>query len=260
MTRRVAMANQKGGVGKTTFAVYTAAAAAALGARVLVGDLDPQCNATTTLAAVPGPYTLAEVLVPGPKTREVVPGSAAAAVVSAGELWPGGIDVLPASLELAAREMDQHEGRERRLQVACEGVWDAYDLVVWDLPPSLGQLTVNGLTSSDEVWVITAPTRYGLDGTAQVMATIDRVRRYYSPDLSLAGIVANAFRERTTEAQARLVELRETYGDLVRDVCPHSEVITKAGGAAAPLEAYGAEGKVAADWFRGFADRLLKAA
>jgi chromosome partitioning protein len=259
MTRRAAMANQKGGVGKTTFVCQTAAAAAALGARVLVGDMDPQCNATTTLDATPGPYTMAEVLNPDPKTKEVVPGSAAAAIVPAGELWPR-LDVIPSSLDLAGREMDQHEGRERRLTVSCEGLWDNYDLVLWDLPPSLGQLTVNGLTASDEVWVITDPTRYGLDGTGQIMSTIDRVRRYYTPDLVLAGIVVNEFDKRTTEAKNRLGELRDTYGEMIRDVCDHTEVITKAGGAAAPLEAYGAEGRKASDWFKAFAERMLQAA
>lgn len=251
------MANQKGGVGKTTFAVYVAAAAAARGARVLVGDVDPQCNATTTLDATPAGYTLAEVLDPDPKTREVVAGSAAAAIVPAGPGWPAGLDVLPAALDLAAREADQHEGREYRLARATEGVLDGYDLVLWDLPPSLGQLTVNGLAAAGEVWVITAPTRYGLEGTAQIMATIDRVQRYYHQGLALAGIVANQYRDRTTEARARLDELRETYGDLVRDVCPWAEVITKAAGAGAPLTAYGAEGREAAAWFDAFAGAQL---
>jgi chromosome partitioning protein len=251
------MANQKGGVGKTTFTVNVAAAACSLGARVLVGDLDPQCNTTSTLDATPGPYTLAEALDPDPKTREVVAGCAASAVVPAGGLWPEGIDVLPASLELASREGDQHPGREMGLGRACEGLFERYDLVVWDLPPSLGLLTVNGLTSTDEVWVVTTPTRFGLDGTAQIMSTIDRVRRYYAPTLELAGIAVNDHRERTTEARARLNELRETYGELVRDVCPHAEVITKAGGACAPLWAYGAEGREPAEWFQAFARRAL---
>jgi len=258
MTKRVAMANQKGGVGKTAVTVNTAAAAAELGARVLVGDMDPQCNTTTTLGAVPGAYTLAEVLDPDPKTREVVAGSAAAAVVPAGQAWPAGIDVLPASLELAGRENDQYEGREQRLARACAGLLQGYDLVLWDLPPSLGQLSVNGLVACDQVWVITEPTRYGLDGTAQVMATIDRVRRYYNPGVELAGIVANKFKRGTTEAQARLTELRDTYADLVRHVCPAMEPITKAGGAASPLSAYGAEGREAAEWFRAFTQPILE--
>ena len=252
------MANQKGGVGKTTFAVYTAAAAAELGMKVLVGDLDPQCNATSTLDATPGDYTLAEVLEPDPKTREVVPGSAAAAVVPSGESWPDGLDVLPGSLELAAREQDQHEGRERRLDIACgQSLLRKYDLVIWDLPPSLGQLTVNGLVAADQVMVVTTPTRYGLDGTAQIMASIDRVKRYYADDLELLGIVVNDYRDWTTESKVRLSELRGTYKGLVREVRSRSEVINKAGGAAAPLAAYGQEGREAADWFRTFADRLM---
>lgn len=222
-----------------------AAALAQRGLRVLVGDLDPQCNTTTTLGPDElGDYTLAEVLDVDPATREVVPGSAQAAIVPAGEAWPAGVDLLPASPALAVREQDTWDGREHRLARACEGVLSAYDAVLWDLPPNIGQMTVNGLTAADEAWIITDPTRYGLDGVALVMGAIDRVQRYHHPALALGRIVINLHESERQEPKFRAAEIRDRYGDLVYDEdLPRSEVVRKATGAAAPLSAYGAEGR-----------------
>ncbi|MFC9941358.1 ParA family protein [Nocardiopsis alba] len=247
MTKTVAIGNQKGGVGKTTTTVNIAAALAARGLRVLVGDLDPQCNTTSTLAPELGPYTLAEVLDVDPSTREVVPGSAAAAIAPAGENWPTGIDVLPASPVLSVREQDTWDGREYRLRRACEGVLEPYDAVLWDLPPNIGQLTVNGLTAADEAWIVTDPTRYGLDGVALIMGAIERVQRYHHPDLTLGQIVINMHEPDRQEPKFRAAEIRERYGDLVLDqTLARAEVLRKASGAAAPVTAYGAEGRVPA--------------
>ncbi|WP_082166862.1 ParA family protein [Nocardiopsis sp. RV163] len=247
MTKQVALGNQKGGVGKTTTTVNIAAALAQRGLRVLVGDLDPQCNTTSTLDCRIGDYTLAEVMDVDPATREVVPGSAAAAIVPAGEAWPTGIDVLPASPTLAVREQDTWDGREHRLSRACEGVLAPYDAVLWDLPPNIGQMTVNGLTAADEAWIITDPTRYGLDGVALIMGAIDRVQRYHHSGLALGQVVINMFEGTRDEPKFRAAEIRDRYGDLVYDQeLVRAEVVRKATGAAAPLVAYGAEGRVPA--------------
>ncbi|MFC7745583.1 ParA family protein [Nocardiopsis composta] len=259
--KRIALGNQKGGVGKTTTTVNLAAAAARLGHRVLVGDLDPQCNTTTTMDCRIGDYTLAEVLDVDPATREVVPGSAAAAIVPAGEAWPAGIDVLPASPVLAVREQDTWDGREHRLARACEGVLDGYDVVLWDLPPNVGQMTVNGLVAADEVWVVTDPTRYGLDGVALIMGAIDRVQRYHHPGLAMGQIVINMHEPAREEPRFRAEEIRAKYGRLVYDEeLPRAEVVRKATGAAAPLAAYGAEGRKAAEAVDRLAKRVLDGA
>lgn len=254
--RSYAFGNQKGGVGKTTFSVYTAAAAAELGARVLVGDLDPQCNTTTTLDTQVGEYTVNDLLVPDDE-GEVVEAAAAAAICPAGDSW-NGVDVLPASLGQADRETDQVLGREYRLQRACSGCLDGYDLVLWDLPPSLGQLTVNGLVAAHEVIVIVEPKRYALEGAGQMMATITRTQRYYNPSLVFGGIQANQVRERTIEGRTRIAELHQLYDSAVREpLVPYMETVTKAAGAGATLDAYGAEGRAAAELFRAVAKQLL---
>lgn len=251
--------NQKGGVGKTTITVFAAAAAVELGARVLVGDLDPQGNATSTLDAQVSNYTVNDLLYPNP-SGDVVEGAATAAICSAGPDWPT-IDVLPATLGLADREGDQVLGREYRLRTACHGCLDDYDLVLWDLPPSLGQLAVNGLTLTDEVRVIVEPKRYALDGAAQMMTTIQRVQRYYNPGLAFSGLHVNRNRERTIEGRERLTELYELYPGAVLDpLLPYMEVLTKASGACAPLSAYGAESHAARDLFRSIAAGMLDGA
>lgn len=247
MTTTIAIGNQKGGVGKTTTTVNIAAALADLGLRVLVGDLDPQCNTTTTLAPEIGAYTLAEVLDVDPATREVVPGSAAAAIAPAGDAWPSGLDVLPASPVLAVREQDTWDGREYRLRRACEGVLEPYDAVLWDLPPNVGQLTINGLVAADRVWIVTDPTRYGIDGVALIMGAIERVQRYHHAGLALGQIVINMHEAAREEPKFRSAELRDLYGDLVyAHEVARAEVLRKATGAGAPVTAYGAEGRAPA--------------
>ncbi|MFE1396277.1 ParA family protein [Nocardiopsis alba] len=258
----VALANHKGGVGKTTTTVNTAAALAVLGFRVLVIDTDPQANATLALNPVVGDYTLAEVLTVDETTRETVPGSAAAAIVPAGQAWPEGLFVLPGSIASAAREAEQWEVREYRLSRACEGALDDFDYVLLDLPPSLAQLTINGLVMADEVWVVTAPSLFSSKGIELLLATIERVQRYHNADLVVSTMIVNEYEANRTESQFRLGEVQETYPGLVYDPpCPRMAVIDKAGGAQHPLTAYGAEGRGAAEWYTTLArTKLVEAA
>ncbi|GAB3214302.1 ParA family protein [Marinactinospora endophytica] len=254
----MAVMNQKGGVGKTTTTVNLAAALAESEHRVLVIDMDPQANATLTLSPVLGDYTLAEVLQVDPATREVVEGSAAAAIVPAGDAWPGGIDVLPGSIGAAAREQEQWDGREYRLRRACEGALDDYDAVLLDLPPSLGQLTINGLVLAGEVVIVTAPTLYGLHGISLLMDSIERVQRYHNPGLRVSAMVVNQHEDRRTEPGFRLSEARETHADVLYEPpCMRQAVIDKAIGAQSPLSAYGAEGRAAATWYANLASHLM---
>ncbi|RJL19724.1 ParA family protein [Bailinhaonella thermotolerans] len=262
--RRVAFANQKGGVGKTTTTVLIAAAAASRGARVLVIDLDPQCHATSTLRATPGRYTVAEILTPDPQTGDAVPGCAHSAIVPAdAQVWPAGIDVIPCSLLAAERETDAGVDREIRLATACEGVADLYDLILLDLPPSLGVLSINGLTYADEVDVVIQPHRFGVDGAAKLSHTIARIRKRLNPGLVMGAIIAAAVdmgddRAKRAIARERLAEAETAYGEHMPVlVMRRWEAVNKATDRALPLSHFGAIGREPAEWFDSQALRLL---
>ncbi|PWV44590.1 ParA family protein [Nocardiopsis sp. L17-MgMaSL7] len=256
--RIIALANHKGGVGKTTTTINLGATLAAAGRRVLIIDLDPQANATLALNPIVGDYTLAEVLSVDDVTQETVPGSAASAIVPAAAVWPEGLDVLPGSIASASRENEQWEAREYRLRRACEGALDDYDVVLMDLPPSLGQLTINALTMADEVWTITSPAFFSAHGIELLMTTVDRVQRFYNPNLVIGPIIVNDFDIRTTEARFRLNEIQEAYTDRVyEEPCPRATVIAKAAGAQHPLSAYGAEGARSVAWYATLAKTRL---
>jgi len=264
-TKRVALINQKGGVGKTTTTVYTAAAAAELGARVLVIDMDPQANLTGVMQPAGVEYTVNDLLQPDPTTLEVVPGSLGSAICPAGPQWPG-VFVAAAELAQAAREDDYRaHGREVRLRAVAEGLDGVgFDLVLVDCPPSLGMLTINALTMVGSALVVAEPVLFSIEGVHQVLKTIRTVQRHYHPALSVEGILVNQYlkagAEGRTESKSRLAELRDDYPALLWDiVIDDAEVIRKATGARSPLTAYGAEGKTAAASFRAIAERLLNA-
>lgn len=258
MTSKIALANHKGGVGKTTTTINLGAALASAGRRVLIVDLDPQANATLALNPVVGDYTLAEVLTVDDRTQETVPGSAASAIVPASAAWPEGLDIIPGSIASASRENEQWEAREYRLRRACEGALDPYDFLLMDLPPSLGQLTINALTLADEVWTVTSPAFFSAHGIELLMSTVDRVQRFYNPNLTVGPILVNDFDGRTTEARFRLEEIQEAYPDGVyEEPCPRATVIAKAAGAQHPLSAYGSEGERSAAWYAQLAKARL---
>ena len=263
-TKKIAYVNQKGGVGKSTYALYVAEAAANLGARVLVRDLDPQGNVTLSLALEPGEYTMNDVLKPDEETGEVVPGSLGSAIRESGELWPKTLFGVPATLALASREGDSgpevHVPRERRLQIVSEGALDPFDLVVTDCPPNVGQLTINGLADSDEAYVVTVPALWALQGTHEAYRTITRVQKYYNPGLQFGGLWVNQFFPTRVESKARLAELRanENYAGKVLDPqMNYMEGVGRATGAMSPLSTYGPEAAEAASAFETIAKRAL---
>ncbi|MEU8310814.1 ParA family protein [Actinomadura sp. NPDC048955] len=262
-TKRVALINQKGGVGKTTTTVYTAEAAAELGARVLVIDMDPQANLTGVMQPAAVKYTVNDLLMPDPATLEVVAGSIGSVIRPAGQQWPG-VFVVAADPAQAAREDDYRaHGRAVRLRTVAEGLDQiGFDLVLIDCPPSLGLLTVNALTAVGSALVVAEPVLFSVEGVHQVLKTLHTVQRHYHPDLGVEGIVVNQYlkagAEGHTESKSRLAELRNAYPVLVWDtVIDDIEIIRKATGARAPLTTYGAEGKTAAAGFRAVAERLL---
>lgn len=206
--RIVAIANQKGGVGKTTTAVNLGAALAEAGKRVLVVDLDPQGNATTGLGieARDAEATVYDVLIHEAALEDCLEPTAVRNLFVA----PATIDLAGAEIELVAAL-----SRERRLAKGLKAVADEFDYVFIDCPPSLGLLTVNGMTAADEVFVPIQCEYYALEGLGQLVRNVELVRANLNPDLQMTNIVLTMFDARTKLAEQVAQEVRRHFGELV---------------------------------------------
>jgi chromosome partitioning protein len=229
----ITFANQKGGVGKTTLTVSVTAELSRRGLRALVIDLDPQANATAWLVPeiaepTPAARTSSDVLYSATE-----PGALASAIIATS--WPG-VDLVPAELELAGREADRVASPDLRLRKVLRGAdLSVYDLVVIDTNPSLGPLLMNALNASDFAVVVTDAERFGVNGVAQVMRTLDVVMEDSNRGLQLAGIVVNKFDSRTAEHVGRWNELVEAYGGSVWARIPHRAAAASAASASVPI-------------------------
>jgi chromosome partitioning protein len=222
LPRVFAVANQKGGVGKTTTTVNLAACLADLGHHVLVVDLDPQANATTGLGIDPRAISssMYDVLL-----REV-PLRDCAVPTSTPRLM-----VAPSSLDLAGAEIELVPAfnRERKLQLAIGTMLDGLDYVLIDCPPSLGLLTVNALTAATEVLVPIQCEYYALEGLGQLLRNVDLVQRNLNPTLDVSTIVLVMYDARTKLASQVVDEVRAHFGDRVcRQIVPRSVRLSEA--------------------------------
>ncbi len=208
MAKIFCVANQKGGVGKTTTAVNLAAGLAQIGQRVLLVDLDPQGNAT--MGAGINKATLKESI------YEVLLGMSD--VVSAClRSDNGGFDVLPANRELAGAEVEmvQLDNREKRLKEALKLVVADYDFILIDCPPALSMLTLNGLCAAHGVIIPMQCEYYALEGLSDLVNTIKKVHAKLNPDLKIIGLLRVMFDPRMTLSQQVSAQLEKHFGDKV---------------------------------------------
>jgi chromosome partitioning protein len=216
-------ANQKGGVAKTTTVVNLGACLAAAGRRVLVVDTDPQSNATTSLGVNPRELSVSlyDVLV------DQLPVQQALTVTD--QL---GLDLIPATTDLAGAELElaRQMARERLLARALKPVADQYDYILIDEPPSLGLLTINGLTAATHGVVIPVQCEYlALEGLSLLLQTIQQVREVLNDQLAIAGVVLTMFDSRTNLGQQVVQEVRQFFPkEVFRTIIPRSVRLSEA--------------------------------
>lgn len=204
--RVIAIANQKGGVGKTTTAVSIAACLAASERRTLLIDLDPQGNASSALGEVKSPRHIYNALVGECPLADV----AVATDLDYLSLVPAGPDLVGAEIELVTSEQ-----RERRLEKSLEAVVGDYEYVLIDCAPSLGILTLNALTAADSILVPLQCEYYAMEGLARLLETTELVRASLNPGLRLEGIVLTMVDARNNLSRQVEAEVREHFGGQV---------------------------------------------